>query len=142
MVLWNQLSGSVMHLTMCSDMQTHVCARQRNDWLQHKAECQGIAAIQPHVPIAAIQPHVPIAAIQPHVPTDTMRLVVRALQKNVRSDGVCVMCGTNAWYVSHVQRGKNMESLCSGRCSLLGCVAAVICPNSISSLTQLKTVWV
>eukprot|EP00731_Ephydatia_muelleri_P024917 Em0016g1188a len=74
MVLWNQLSGSVMHLTMCSD---HVCARQRNDWLQHKAECQGIAAIQPHVPIAAIQPH---------VPTDTMRLVVRALQKNVRSD--------------------------------------------------------
>lgn len=40
-------------------------AWQRKDWLLHKAECKGIAAIQPHVP------------------TDTMRLVARALQKKV-----------------------------------------------------------
>lgn len=55
---------------------------QRNDWFQHKAECKGIAAIQPHAP------------------TDTMRLVVRALQKKKQ--------GT-PW---------GMESLCSVKGSL------------------------
>ena len=86
-VLRSELSGtvlgsySVVQLQPCVPAGKPTCARQKNDWSQHKAECKGIAAIKPHAP------------------TDTMRLLVRALQKRVGCVCHTRLCG---WYAFHI----------------------------------------
>ena len=79
---------------------TFLLTNQKRDWLLHKAECKSLVVIQPHTP------------------SDTMRLVVRVLQRRkVKKKKNKSELGDPS-LTSDIITGKEIDYLCSSKPSV------------------------